>query len=230
MPQRWHGREVGSSGRVIAAQRGCFANDRRPAWCRAEEPKPMGSLSSGGRRSAGCARVRHASAASCSGACRDDAKRPGPGGTSTANGDRAVGVGRAVPQVDTVRTLADALRLAPVDLLDVDPDQDLTLQELRADVAAPGRSPTGLAVRADSRSRQRVRYSCLLRTVYASGISTRPEPEAGSRAQGGPHHGRTAAALRASCCGGAGSAGVAERHGWYLQPRRPDTRRRHSSP
>jgi transcriptional regulator with XRE-family HTH domain len=40
--------------------------------------------------------------------------------------------GRRVPQVDTVRALADALRLAPVDLLDVDPDHDPTLQQLRA--------------------------------------------------------------------------------------------------
>jgi len=40
--------------------------------------------------------------------------------------------GRRVPQVDTVRALADALRLEPVDLLDVDPNHDPTLQELRA--------------------------------------------------------------------------------------------------
>jgi transcriptional regulator with XRE-family HTH domain len=49
--------------------------------------------------------------------------------------------GGRVPQVETVRPLADALRLAAVDLLDVDPDLDLTLQELRADIAAPARSP-----------------------------------------------------------------------------------------
>jgi transcriptional regulator with XRE-family HTH domain len=39
--------------------------------------------------------------------------------------------GRRVPQVETVRALAEALRLRPADLLDVDPDGDLTLQQLR---------------------------------------------------------------------------------------------------
>ena len=48
--------------------------------------------------------------------------------------------GGRVPLVETVRALADALRLARVDLLDVDPDDDLTLQELPADTAAPARA------------------------------------------------------------------------------------------
>lgn len=53
--------------------------------------------------------------------------------------------GRRVPQVDTVAVLARALHVSPLDLLDRDADQALTLKQLRASVGLSQQRTADLA-------------------------------------------------------------------------------------
>jgi transcriptional regulator with XRE-family HTH domain len=115
--------------------------------------------------------------------------------------------GRRVPQIETVRTLADALRLKPADLLDIDPDHDPTLQELRA-----GRG-LSQAQAAEAAGVPRTTYSMIER---GENVTLTPADA-------------SAIALALGVSEQAVRAGHARSRTRYLQRRPPDSSRRRAS-